>query len=279
MSNSLPHAQKLYEAHGKDERVRIVAVATAFEKEEYPWMADEQQIKAALDKKGWTFPVMRDAEEQSVRIVGMGNSYGTPMTLVLDAEGTVRWHGFNATHETATSVAKTLDRLLESFWVPTIPDLPRALSDYAKGGYGKAWTAAQRILATDGAPDDDTAAATRVVENLTAGVERFLARSAAALDAGRPAEAMASLEEAEDVFGAAAQAAKARRVELRTDDAFKKELAGEKRLAGLESDAAKPKARVSSLLGRTRSLSKTHGDTRLAARIDALIADLETREG
>ena len=82
MTNSLPHAQKLFEKHAGDGRVRIVAVATAFEKAHYPWMADESKIVGRLRSEGWKFPVMRDKDEQSVRKVGMGGRYGTPMTVV-----------------------------------------------------------------------------------------------------------------------------------------------------------------------------------------------------
>jgi len=278
MTNSLPHAQKLFERHGEDERVRVVAVATAFEKDKYPFMGDEAQIKARLAQEGWRFPVMRDMDEKSVRIVGMGNSYGTPMTVVLDGEGVVRWHGFNATPETSASVAAKVDELLASFFVPAIKDLPRELADYAKGNYEKAWRAAQRIVGADGKDAELVEAAERVVENLSTGVGRFLAKSDAAVEAGRPAKALAHLEEAEKIFGAAAGEAKQRRSALKTDPAVKMELAGEKRLAALEADAATPKARAKSLLGRVKSLQKTHGETRLATRIDALIADLESRD-
>ena len=77
----------MHERFKDDERVRVVAVATAFEKSQYPWMADEKKIREALKQQGLEFPVMRDEEEKSVHLVGVGNRYGTPMTLVLDPDG------------------------------------------------------------------------------------------------------------------------------------------------------------------------------------------------
>ena len=54
MTNSLPEAEKIHKLYADDERVRVVAVATAFEKEQYPWMADEDKIRARLKAEGWT---------------------------------------------------------------------------------------------------------------------------------------------------------------------------------------------------------------------------------
>ena len=68
MSNSLPHAQKSLERFRGDDRVAVVAICTAFEKDKYPWMADEEGVKKRLKQEGWTFPVMRDREEKTVRI-------------------------------------------------------------------------------------------------------------------------------------------------------------------------------------------------------------------
>ena len=114
MSNSLPEAQKLFAQYEGDDRVRVVAVATAFEKDQYPWMADEDRIRARFKSEGWKFPVMRDPDEKIIHKFGFGGRAGTPTTIVIDREGIVRWHGFNTNRKTADQVAATVEELLEA---------------------------------------------------------------------------------------------------------------------------------------------------------------------
>jgi hypothetical protein len=238
----LPHAQKLAERFAGDERVRVVAVATAFEKEEYPFMADEEKIKARLKQDGQTFPVMRDKDEKTVRILGLQGSYGTPLTLVLDAEGIVRWHGFNATEATAKAVDETVDSLLASFFVPVIPDLAAPLRDYDKGAYGRAYKAAQRLIADERTEESLRTQAQLVIAHVDAAVPRLTAQAQAKRTAGHPAaadEALAHLVKAFKETPGAAEA-EAQWKALKADAAFQKELKLEKeldkQLARLEKD-------------------------------------------
>ncbi|GEM_PF-4397332 len=109
---SLPAAQKMHEEYRDDTRLRVLAIATAFEKAQYPVMADEDKIKGALKQAGYTFPVMRDKDEESVKILRFAGTYGTPMTVVVDAEGVVRWHGFNASPESVKEIHDLVAKLL-----------------------------------------------------------------------------------------------------------------------------------------------------------------------
>lgn len=278
MSNSLPHAQRLLEKHRRDERVRVVAVATAFEKDHYPWMADEERIRQRLEREGWEFPVMRDRDEHTVRIVGLGSSYGTPMTLVVDKDGVVRWHGFNSSEETAAEVDATVEELLRSFYAPAIEGLPRALRSYAEQDYGKAWVAAEKILGDERADAGEKQKAREVQDNIRAAVQRFVSKSDASLLSGHPSDALAALDEAAAVFKGSepGDEARARYQELKRDTAFSRELAGEKRLAKLEEAAERKNTDVRSLLSKARALKRAHGETRLGPRIDRLIARLES---
>ncbi|MEZ6196125.1 MAG: TlpA disulfide reductase family protein [Planctomycetota bacterium] len=238
MSNSLPHAQKLFERFRGDERVAVVAIATAFEKEQYPWMADEAGIKKRLESEKWTFPVMRDAEEKSVKILGFGGSYGTPTTVVLDAEGTVRWHDFNATAETAGQVDATVEALLASFFVAAIPDLSPRLASYEKGDYGKAWALASKLADSDQTEAELAAQCRLVLANIETGTKRMVDRAKQRREEGYPGEAKEKLDEAARVFKGCGDTVSDLQAEWRRDRAFAEELRLEKSVAKLEEKAA-----------------------------------------
>ncbi len=278
MSNSLPHAQKLYERFAGDDRVRIVAVATAFEKEEYPWMADEAKIRQALKQNGWEFPVMRDIEEeQIVRVLTLGRRTGTPMTLVVDTEGVVRWHDFNGTAETAKTVDETVERLLESFYVPAIEDLDPKLSAYAKGKYGTAWKAAKRIVDTDDVPDPLRAQAEAVLSNLDAGIARQITASTTRRERGFPIEALQNLEAAVKMFRGVptVKDAEAAVSALKRDRDFAMEQKIEKELEKILRKLADPDAKRSPLAKKLTKLLENHRETPLGPRIQEALTRAE----
>jgi thiol-disulfide isomerase/thioredoxin len=271
MSNSLPHAQKLYERFQKDERVAVVAICTAFEKEKYPFMADEDGVKKRLKSEAWNFPVMRDKDEKTVKILGFKGRYGTPTTVVIDGAGTVHWHGFNSTAETAAQVDAKVEELLASFWVAPIPDLNPRFMSYAKGQYGKAWTLANRLLESDSTKPELMDEAKTVVLNIQTGMKRLAEEARAKRAAGEPAAAKAKLDEARKIFKGCGSLLPDLDKEWRKDRAFAKELRFEKAIVTLEKKAAKsPKARASIQGQATRLHGKILG-TPLATRLARLI--------
>ena len=278
MSNSLPHAQRLHERFAGDERVRVVAVATAFEKEEYPWMADEAQIRRTLEQKGWTFPVMRDTDaEQIVRTLTLNGRTGTPMTLVVDAAGIVRWHAFNGTDDTARSVDETVERLLESFYVPALPNLDPRLASYAKGNYGPAYKAARRALDDADTAEELKAQAETVLAHLEAGVTRLVEESAGKRERGFPAAAQEKLEAAVKIFRGVPRAADADQAlrALKGDAAFRTELKAEKELEKVLTKLAVPDAKRAPLAKKLQKLADTYGETPVGPRIEAARARAE----
>lgn len=271
MSNSLPHAQKLSERFRGDDRVAVVAICTAFEKDKYPWMADEDGVKKRLKQEGWTFPVMRDRDEKSVRILGFNGRYGTPTTLVLDGAGTVRWHGFNTSDKTAGQVDATVEELLASFWVSPIADLDPRFKAYEKGDYGKAWALAQRLLTSDSTKPAMQEQAQRVVDNIETGMKRLVAGAREKRTAGEPAAAKAKLDEAQRVFKGCGPSLKELATAWRKDRAFTQELRLEKQIAKLEAKAAKSAKARTSIQGAAKRLRPRVVDTPLAPRLERLI--------
>jgi hypothetical protein len=277
MSNSLPHAQKLYERFKRDERVRVVAVATAFEKAQWPWMADEDKIRQALRQNGWEFPVMRDRDEQTVKILGLRGRYGTPMTLVVDPFGVVRWHNFNGSAQTARQVDETVEKLLESFYVAPITNLSPKLKAYAQGKYAVAYKQAQAVMESEDAPAELRDQAAQVVRNLEAGVKRLVEESESKRSRGYPGSAQERLQKAVKLFkgvpeaGAAATRLKA----LKTDAAFTKELRAEKALEKVLAKLSRPNANKKSARKKLRAMQKSYEDTPLVRRIAVALRDLE----
>lgn len=270
MSNSLPHAQKTFEHFKGDDRVAVVAICTAFEKEQYPWMADEEGVKKRLKQEGWNFPVMRDREEKSVKILGFNGRYGTPTTLVIDGAGTVRWHGFNTGEETAKQVDAAVEKLLASFWVSPIADLDARFKGYAKGQYGKVWTLAQRLLASDSTKPELAQQAQLVLDNINLGMKRLITGAEAKRKAGEPAAAKAKLDEAQKVFKGCGTTLKDLAGAWRRDRALTQELRLEKQIAKLEKKAGSPKGRRSIQAAAKRLRAKA-ADTPLAVRLERLI--------
>ncbi len=270
MKNSLPRAQKLYEKYKGDERVSVVAVATAFEKDQYPWMADEEKILSALRQNKWEFPVMRDKDEASVRIVGLKGTYGTPMTLVIDPGGIVRWHDFNGTAETADAVDATVDRLLESFYVAPIADLDGKLKAYAAGQFGKAYAAAKGLADADGTPEPLVAQAREVMKSIDEGVQRLVTGAQGKRAAGFPEKAKGLLETAAKVFAGvpSAESAAALWKSWKSDSSFAKELKAE---AALDKALAKPHPKPEAQRKSLEKLAATYAGTPVAARIQQLL--------
>ncbi len=277
MSNSLPHAQKLFAQYEGDARVRVVAVATAFEKDTYPWMADEEKIRERLRAEGWKFSVMRDADEKIIHKFGVGGSAGTPTTIVLDRSGIVRWHGFNTSPETAGEVAKTVEELLDSFFVAPIasflPDLQKIGRSYVTGKYGRAYSGAKKLL-----DQQDAAAATReqaqlILDNLERGVESLIEESAKRREAGYPSIARERLELAVRLFKSVPKAdeADANLAAWKKDSAFQEELKGEKDLAKVEAVAENPKVDKEVIRKRLAELREKYAGTPIVNRIDRLL--------
>ena len=275
MTNSLPEAQKLYERFKGDDRVRVVAVATAFEKETYPWMADEAQIKSRLTREGWKFPVMRDKDERTVRTLGFNGRYGTPTTLVIDAQGVVRWHGFNTQKKTSRQVEAKVDALLESFYVAAIPSFPKELKGSGKAyrarRYGKAYSSAQKVLAKEETPTEVKTLAQQIITNIDAGLSRLTLGSAKRRSEGYPRDARTQLETATRVFKGVPGAVAARSAlsTLKKDATFKREIKAEKELMKITAMLAQPNAPRQTLLTKLEELAKEYSDTPVAARIRA----------
>jgi alkyl hydroperoxide reductase subunit AhpC len=276
-SNSLPAAQKMLETYAKDDRVAVVAIATAFEKEKSPWIADEERIRAQLASKRFTFPVMRDKNEQSIRNCGfVGGSYGTPMTLVVDAMGVVRWHALNPSMASAAEVEAAVAEVLQSFWVEKIAELPAELDAYAKGDYPKAHAAAQKILADAKADPKLRDAATLVEKNLAAGVTRLVEQSAQERKDGYPGRTRARLEDAVKLFPGIPGASDAadRLSKLRADPGFTKELSAEKALENALESMTRPHASRDRIRKALEEASKNAAGTPLESRIEQAIASL-----
>ncbi|GEM_PF-598517 len=273
MSNSLPEAQKLYARYKGDERVRIVAIATAFEKAQYPWMADEARIRQTLQEKKWEFPVMRDVpEEKAVRTLSLTGGSGTPLTLVMDPQGIVRWHDFNSTPAASKQIADLVESLLESFYVPALGETATALKPaakaYASGDYAKAYAGASALLKQEGATEDAKTQAGTLLKNLEDGAGRLTEAARVRLEAGHPADALARLEKAAKLFRGVPKAQEA--VDLlkswKADAAVVKDLKAEREL---EKAQAELKADRQGLAKRLKKLLETYKGTRVAPRIEA----------
>ncbi len=240
-------------------------------------MADEEKIRQELASKRFTFSVMRDKDEQSVKTCGLNGSYGTPMTLVLDADGIVRWHGFNASAETAAAVEKQIDLLLQSFWVALVPDLPKELEAYAKGDYAKAHSAAKKILSDSKSAEVLRTAAETVEKNLEAGVKRLVDDGARSREQGYPARARTRLETVGKLFAGvpAGDEASAKLAALRADAAFARELNAEKTLENALEGLRRPKANRDAIRRNLENLAKANAESPVLPRIDQALATLK----
>ncbi|MCK6439613.1 MAG: hypothetical protein L6Q71_05365 [Planctomycetes bacterium] len=122
----MPHAQKLYEQYKDNPDIVILVVHTAFEKKQYPWMADEERLKKHLKEKGWTMPVARDKDEQCInKVFGLGTS----SALVIDPSGVIRYHGYNG--KEGEKIDKLLEEqlsVLQDVTVPAPYDVDECLS-------------------------------------------------------------------------------------------------------------------------------------------------------
>ena len=244
-------------------------------------MADESKIRQALEEKGFEFPVMRDKDEKSVRLVGLQRSYGTPMTLVLDPKGIVRWHGFNGTPATAKEVEESLESLLESFYVPAIREFPPGLAAcgnaYRSGKYSKAYSEATKALKKKNLSAEERDAAKRVIKNLERGVRRLLNESARSRERGYPSEGQKRLQTASRLFKGvpASKDARDRLRAWKKESAFKSELKAERALGKLKAALKNPKIDRRLIVKQLRNLATIYAEIPVAARIDTLIKELE----
>ena len=276
MTNSLPHAQKLYEEYKSDERVRVVAVATAFEKEKYPWMADMAKIRARLKTEGWKFPVMRDKNEDIINSFSIGTRAGTPTTVVMDRTGEIRWHGFNTTKKTAAEVTALVTKLAAEFYVDPVesflPELSKVGVAYTKGKYDKAHKLAAKLIAAKKTSDEAREQAEVVVANLNGGVQRLIDDSKNLRKAGYPSSAQKSLERAAKMFKKVPKLkeAMAALAALKSDVNFKRELTAEKTLLKVQASIGKPKADKAALRKQLDNLRESCRGLPIFRRIMAL---------
>jgi hypothetical protein len=276
MTNSLPHAQRLVDRYRGDARVVVVGIATAFEKEDYPFMADVGGIATGLREQGWQFPVMRDAEDERVVLaLRPGERTGTPMTLVVDADGLVRWHGFNGNTETAREIDQAVEAQLEQFYVaPPAPsvtvELVPAAAEFARKNYGQARDLAQAVFSQSSASSETRDCAATIIAAIDAGPERLAKRAEVLLSPGYPTRALAALEEGLGIFrGVPAASAITNRIKAWKASAnVRRSLAAEREMVRICSSLAQAREKDrAGLLKRLQTLAKNYEDTAVAARI------------
>lgn len=154
-SNSMPHLQKMWEKYKDNPDVVILAINTAFEKNLYPIMADEDATKAFLKEKGWTMPVARDRDEKTVPLFRKEMpsrpgtlTYGTPIAFVVDADGLIVAHEWNVDEEHSRALEKAFEEALTRVY-PEIRDVDAALNpclaSIKRRDFGAAWQAAEAV--------------------------------------------------------------------------------------------------------------------------------------
>jgi hypothetical protein len=259
-----------------DARVRVVAVATAFEKDKYPFMKDEGKIRAMLRQEKYEFPVMRDRDEKSVAMFKVGNSYGTPMTVVLDREGVVRWHGFNGQADTAQAIEDMVAKLVAEYDAPAVAIKDKGLAicarAYATGDYGKAWTEAKAASGKVSVSAAGREEAKAVMKSLEDAAARALAEALAKREAGHPADALARLERTGRIYKGMPQAPEATELlkKWKADPEMKKEEKAETDLAAVLAALGAPKADPAAAAKDLDKLAETHAGTKVADRIRSL---------
>ncbi len=166
-SHSMPHLQKLYEKYQDNPNVIILAINTAFEKEQYPWMADEEQTKLRLQQKKWTMPVARDKDEATVKSLRLPHwevegkdAYGTPQAFVLNAAGVVVAHSWNYSKKLGKKLDSAFEQALAELDGVSVPT-PRKVDESLQGiaqklenkEYHNAFQEAQELLSQGGSEE------------------------------------------------------------------------------------------------------------------------------
>ncbi|KAF0244487.1 MAG: hypothetical protein FD180_2448 [Planctomycetota bacterium] len=268
----------MLEKYKGDARVRVVAVATAFEKDKYPFMSDEGKIREMLKQKKYEFAVMRDRDEKSVRMFGVGNSYGTPMTVVLDREGVVRWHGFNGQAETAKAIEDTVAKLVAAYDAPAMEIKDKGLAAcakaYAAGDFGKAYTEAKAASGKVSVSADGRAEAMAVMKALEEASAKAMAEAQAKRDGGHPADALARLERMGKTYKGVPKTQDPADLlkKWKADDEMKKEQKAEEGLNAILAALGAPNADPAVLAKDLDKLAETHRGTKVAERIKSLSA-------
>ena len=268
----------MLEKYKGDARVRVVAVATAFEKDKYPFMSDEGKIREMLRQKKYEFAVMRDRDEKSVAMFGVGNSYGTPMTVVLDREGVVRWHGFNGKTETARAIEETVAKLVAEYDAPTMEIKDKGLAAcakaYAAGDFGKAYSEAKAAAGKASVSAAGRGEAMEVMKALEEAAAKAQAEVQAKRDGGHPADALARLERMAKTYKGVPKAQDPADLlkKWKADADMKKEQKAEEALSAILVALGAPNADPAAAAKDLDRLADTHSGTKVADRIKSLAA-------
>ncbi len=274
--HSLPAAQQLAVTYEKDARVKVVGIATAWPRVEGAPALVDTNVRAALAAARIYLPVMRDRDSAAIQRIGLGGVIGTPRTLLVDAEGIVRWHGSNTTPESNESLKKALARLIDSFWVEPIADLPPALATYGTGDLPKAGAAARRIVNDPKADPALKAVAEQIEKNLENGAKKLVTSAKELRAAGYPGRARTKLDNAVKIFAVVPSAIEAARLHQtwKDDKSFQRELAGEVLLENAIELLGKPKDLRAEVRGRLEKYVVTFANTAIAPRIEKALAAL-----
>ena len=125
-----------------------MAVNTAFEKDRYPAMGDENRTKKHIKQKGWTMPMARDKDEACIRKVF---GFGTPTAFILSASGVVLRHGV-ITQKHFQSFDETFEKAIAKLEEVDVPepydvhkDLKEAVSLIKDKKYADAFKKAKAV--------------------------------------------------------------------------------------------------------------------------------------
>lgn len=275
--HALPTAQKLATQYAKDPRVAVIGVATAFPPAEKAAALVDADVRTALAAKRIYVPVMRDRTGSAVQAVALGGAVGVPRTLLIDAEGIVRWHGSNTTAESAAAIEQEVARLLAAFWVEPIANLPVELESYSRGDLPKAGSTARRINNDAKADPALKAVAAQVEKNLEAGAKKLLDAGRALRAEGFPARAQEKLENAVKIFAVVPSAIEAGRLlqQWKEDKVFRRELAGEALMVNALELLGSPKDLRRQVRERLEKYVVTYADTAIAPRVQKALASLD----
>lgn len=176
-SHSMPHLQKMWEKYKDNPDVVILAINTAFEKNLYPIMADEEATKTYLKEKGWTMPVARDRDEKTVPLFRKEMAsrpgtltYGTPIAFVVDADGLIVAHEWNVDEDHSLALVKAFEEALTRVF-PEIRDVDAALNptllSIQRRDFGAAWQSAEAVAGAAESTEAQLADATYLKEWIT----------------------------------------------------------------------------------------------------------------
>jgi len=267
----LPALKALAEKHAKEPRLQLFAVATTLPGAGAPDGGNDIALRTMLASKRVYLPVMRDADGGTARQMALGGAVGTPRTLVIDATGTVCWHGTVDTAESAAAVEAAVAAALARFWVEPIADLPAELAAFAKGDFAAAVSAARRLAADAKASPELKAKAEQVTQSVDAAARKLIESAKALRAEGYPGYAKQALEDASKVFTLVPAATEAGKLltEWTADRTFRRELAGEVQLKQSLKLLESPKDSTETLRKRFEKFIERYGDTAIGPRIRA----------